>query len=47
MALDAFIDAAMKDLASGVEELPVAGARYLHDAGVGKEARSAFEQMNS
>jgi uncharacterized oxidoreductase len=47
MALDAFIDAAMKDLASGVEELPVAGARYLHSAGVGKEVRSAFEQMNS
>ena len=46
MALDAFIDAAMKDLASDAEELPVAGARYLHSAGVGEKARVTFEEMN-
>jgi uncharacterized oxidoreductase len=47
MPLDTFIDCAMKDLASDAEELPVAGARYLHSAGVGEGAQAAFEQMNS
>jgi uncharacterized oxidoreductase len=47
MALDEFVDAAMKDLASDVEELPVAGARYLYRSGVGEGFGAAFEQMNS
>jgi uncharacterized oxidoreductase len=47
MALDVFIAAAMKDLASDAEELPVAGARYLHSSGVGERFAAAFEQMNS
>jgi hypothetical protein len=47
MPLDEFIDAAMKDLASDVEELPVVGARYLHKSGVAEGFRTAFEQMNS
>jgi uncharacterized oxidoreductase len=46
MPLDAFIAAAMKDLASDAEELPVARAHYLYTSGVGEKAREAFEQMN-
>jgi uncharacterized oxidoreductase len=46
MPLDAFIDAAMKDLASDAEELPVAGARFLYNSGVGDKAGVAFAQMN-
>ena len=47
MGLDEFIDAAMKDLASDAEELPVAGARWLYRSGVGEGFGAAFEQMNS
>jgi uncharacterized oxidoreductase len=47
MALDAFIEAVMKDLASDAEELPVAGARFLHGAGVGEKFAATFAQMNS
>jgi uncharacterized oxidoreductase len=47
MPLDAFIEAAMQDLASDAEELPVAGARFLYAAGVGEKAAVVFEQLNS
>lgn len=47
MALDTFIEAAMQDLAADSEELPVAGARWLHKSGVGEGFRGAFEGMNS
>ncbi len=47
MPLDAFISAAMEDLASDREELAVAGAKFLYGSGVGERARAAFEQMNS
>lgn len=47
MALDAFIGAAMEDLASDREELAVAGAKFLYGAGVGERAAAVFEQMNS
>jgi uncharacterized oxidoreductase len=47
MALDAFIEASMNDLASNAEELPVAGAKYLHRAGVGERFGEAFEGMNT
>ena len=40
MPLPAFIDAAMRDLASDREELPVAGAKFLYSGGV------SFEQLN-
>ncbi len=46
MPLKEFIAAAMKDLASDAEELPVAGARFLYSSGVGAHARETFEQMN-
>ena len=46
MALDAFVAAAMKDLASNVEELPVAGARWLYRSGVGEGFAGAFGEMN-
>jgi uncharacterized oxidoreductase len=47
MPLDAFISAAMKDLASEAEELPVAGARYLYSSGVGEKFAEVFGQINS
>jgi uncharacterized oxidoreductase len=46
MPLDAFIEAAMKDLASDAEELAVAGAKFLYGAGVGEKFAEVFEQMN-
>jgi uncharacterized oxidoreductase len=46
MPLDAFISAAMTDLASDAEELPVAGAKYLYSSGVGAGFGAAFQQMN-
>ena len=46
MPLDAFIEAAMKDLASDAEELPVAGAKFLYGAGVGERFAAVFEDMN-
>ncbi|HVP00181.1 MAG TPA: SDR family NAD(P)-dependent oxidoreductase [Bryobacteraceae bacterium] len=46
MPLDAFIEAAMQDLASDLEVLPVAGAKFLYGSGVGAKAAEAFAQMN-
>ena len=46
MPLEAFIAEAMKELASGGEELPVADAKYLHSAGTGEMAKTVFERMN-
>lgn len=46
MPLDAFIQAAMADLASGGEELPVAGAKFLHGAGVSLNATEMFARIN-
>lgn len=46
MPLDAFIAAAMQDLASDREELAVAGAKFLYNAGVGEKAAVVFGQMN-
>jgi uncharacterized oxidoreductase len=47
MPLDAFIETAMADLASDQEELPVAGAKFLYNAGVGEKAAAVFGQINS
>jgi uncharacterized oxidoreductase len=46
MPLDAFIEAAMVDLASDAEELPVSGAKFLYSAGVNEKAASTFGQLN-
>jgi hypothetical protein len=46
MPLDGFIEAAMHDLASDAEELPVAGAKFLYNAGVNEKAASIFTQIN-
>ena len=46
MGLDEFIAAAMKDLASDAEELPVAGARHLYRSGVAEGFNAAFQEMN-
>jgi uncharacterized oxidoreductase len=46
MPLDQFIEAAMADLASGGEELPVAGAKFLYGAGVGTNAAEMFARIN-
>jgi uncharacterized oxidoreductase len=46
MPLDAFIAASMQDLASDREELAVAGAKFLYNAGVGEKAAVVFGQMN-
>ena len=46
MPLDAFLSAAMEDLASEREELAVAGAKFLYSAGVGQKAAEVFSQMN-
>ncbi len=46
MPLDAFIEAAMADLATDREELPVAGAKFLHGAGIGEKAGEVFAQLN-
>jgi uncharacterized oxidoreductase len=47
MPLNAFISAAMQDLASDREELAVAGAKFLYGAGVGAKSAEVFGQMNS
>jgi uncharacterized oxidoreductase len=47
MPLAAFIDATMADLASDQEELPVAGAKFLYQAGVGEKAADVFGQINT
>lgn len=46
MPLPDFIAAAMQALSSDAEELPVAGAKFLHGAGVGKRFAAVFEQIN-
>jgi uncharacterized oxidoreductase len=46
MPLEAFINAAMVELASDSEELPVAGAKFLHSGGVGEKAAATFAQLN-
>ena len=46
MPLADFITAAMQDLGSDRDELPVAGAKFLYGAGVSDRAPAVFEQMN-
>lgn len=46
MPLDQFIAAAMADLAGGGDELPVAGAKFLHGAGVSPNAAEMFARIN-
>jgi len=46
MPLAAFIAAAMEELASDADELPVAGAKFLYNAGVGSQAAAVFGQIN-
>jgi uncharacterized oxidoreductase len=48
MPLPEFIAAAMQDLATDADELPVAaGAKFLYSAGVSEKAKVVFEQMNT
>jgi len=47
MPLADFIAAAMHDLASNADELPVAGAKFLYSAGVSEKAKDVFREMNS
>ena len=47
MPLPDFIAAAMQDLASDQDELPVAGAKFLYSAGVSDKAKDVFRQMNN
>jgi uncharacterized oxidoreductase len=46
MPLNAFIAAAMEELASGNDELPVAGAKFMHAAAVGEKSGALFAGMN-
>jgi uncharacterized oxidoreductase len=46
LPLPDFIAAAMQELSSNAEELPVAGAKFLHSAGVGERFAAVFEQIN-
>ena len=46
MPLDAFIHAAMEELSTGGEELPVAEAKRLHAAGTNDAAKVVFGRMN-
>jgi len=46
MPLDAFINAAMVELASDSEELPIAGAKFLHSGGLSEKAAAIFAQLN-
>jgi uncharacterized oxidoreductase len=46
MPLPDFIAAAMQDLASDRDELPVAGAKYLYSAGVSDQAAAKFDEIN-
>jgi uncharacterized oxidoreductase len=46
MALEAFIEEAMKELATDGEELAVAEAKRLREAGTGAMARMVFDRMN-
>ena len=47
MPLPDFIAAAMQELSSGAEELKVAGAKFLYQAGVSDGVVDAFERINS
>ena len=46
MSLPEFIAAAMEELKSDAEELPVAGAKFLRSAGISERAAATFEQIN-
>jgi uncharacterized oxidoreductase len=46
MPLDAFIAAAMEELASDKDELPVAQSKFLHASGVGERAAATFAMIN-
>ncbi len=46
MPLDAFVDEAMRQIAAGGAELPVADAKRLHAAGTSDAATAAFGRMN-
>jgi uncharacterized oxidoreductase len=46
MPLNDFIAAAMQELSSDAEELPVAAAKFLYGAGVSDRAAATFEQIN-
>lgn len=46
MPLPEFIAAAMNELASDGEELPVAGAKFLYASGISDRALATFEQIN-
>jgi len=46
MPLPAFIAAAMEELASGEDELKVAGAKFLYAGGVSDKQAATFEQIN-
>jgi uncharacterized oxidoreductase len=46
MPLDAFIAAAMLELASGKDVLPVAGAKFLFGSGVGEKETVTFGMIN-
>ena len=46
MPLADFIAAAMAELASGEDELKVAGAKFLYSGGISERAAAVFEQIN-
>ncbi len=46
MPLSEFVDAAMTELASGEDELKVAGAKFLYSAGISERAAAVFAQIN-
>ena len=46
MPLDAFIAAAMEELASDSDELKVAGAKFLYAGGVSEKQAATFEMIN-
>ncbi|MCU1306495.1 MAG: short-chain dehydrogenase/reductase [Acidobacteriaceae bacterium] len=46
MPIPDFIAAAMQDLSTDAEELPVAGAKFLYSAGVSDRAAATFEQIH-
>jgi uncharacterized oxidoreductase len=47
MPLADFIAAAMEELASEKQELPVAGAKFLYSGGISERAEATFAQINS
>jgi uncharacterized oxidoreductase len=46
MPIPEFVAAAMQELQSDAEELPVAMSKFLYSAGVGEKAAATFEQIN-